>query len=78
MLKSQRVPSDEEVLEQLSTVEQKLVSLSEELASRDMDTIYKEMEDEEFRNMVEGGVANIKIDISKSDITKLTFYGKNT
>ena len=39
--------SEEYILEQLSVSEQKLVSLTEELASRDLETIHKEMEDEE-------------------------------
>lgn len=39
--------SEEHILEQLSVTEQKLVNLAEELASRDMDTIQKEMEDKE-------------------------------
>ena len=39
--------SEEYVLEQLSLVEQKLVSLAEELNSRDLETIHKEMADEE-------------------------------
>ena len=48
MLKPKVDPGNEEyVLEQLSQAEQKLVTLAEELASRDLDTICKEMEDEE-------------------------------
>ena len=39
--------SEEYVIEQLSQVEQKLVNLAEELSSRDLETIHKEMEDEE-------------------------------
>lgn len=39
--------SEEHILEQLSVTEQKLVNLAEELASRDLDTIQKEMEDKE-------------------------------
>ena len=35
------------MIEQLSSVEGKLVSLAEELSSRDLDTVHKEMEDEE-------------------------------
>lgn len=35
------------MIEQLSSVEGKLVSLAEELSSRDLETIHKEMEDEE-------------------------------
>jgi len=40
--------SDEFILDQLSTCEQKLVMLVEELSSRDLDTIEKEMEDHEI------------------------------
>ena len=76
VLKPQNVSSDEIVLEQLSTAEQKLVTLSEELASRDLDTIHKEMEDEEFRQIVEGGVAgNIKVELSKRG-SKPALYGE--
>ncbi len=39
--------SEEYVLEQLSLAEQKLVSLAEELSSRDLNTVNKEMADEE-------------------------------
>jgi hypothetical protein len=39
--------SEEYVLEQLSLAEQKLVSLAEELSSRDLNTVHKEMADEE-------------------------------
>jgi hypothetical protein len=39
--------SEEAVIEQLGDCELKLVSLVEELSSRDLDTIQKEMEDEE-------------------------------
>lgn len=39
--------SEEASIEQLGECEQKLVSLVEELGSRDLDTIQKEMEDEE-------------------------------
>lgn len=41
--------SEEVIIEQLGDCEQKLVSLVEELGSRDLDTIQKEMEDEEVR-----------------------------
>ena len=48
MLKPKVDPGSEEyVLEQLSLSEQKLVSLAEELSSRDLETIHKEMADEE-------------------------------
>ena len=67
--------SEEYVLEQLSVAEQKLVNLSEELASRDLDTIHKEMEDEEFRHTVEGGVAgNIRVELPKVG-SKPNLYG---
>ena len=39
--------SEEGIIEMLGECEQKLVSLVEELGSRDLDTIQKEMEDEE-------------------------------
>ena len=39
--------SEEHVLQQLATSEQRLVCLTEELASRDLDTLRREMEDEE-------------------------------
>lgn len=77
MLKPKLDPSSEEfVLEQLSTAEQKLVNLSEELASRDLDTIHKEMEDEEFRHTVEGGVVgNIRVELPKIG-SKPNLYGE--
>lgn len=50
MLKSKLDPSsDEYVLDQLGDCEQKLVSLVEELSTRDLETIHKEMEDEEVK-----------------------------
>ena len=55
VLKPKLLPDSEEyVLEQLSVAEQKLVGVAEELASRDQDTIRKEMEDEEVRREGEG------------------------
>ena len=51
MLKPKLDPHSEEfVLEQLGTAEQKLASLAEELSSRDLETVHKEMEDEEVHN----------------------------
>ncbi len=51
------------------------MTLAEELASRDLDTIHKEMEDEEFRQIVEGGVAgNVRVDMPKGG-SKPTLYG---
>ena len=41
--------SEEAILDLLSDCEQKLVSLVEELGSRDLDTIQREMEDEEVK-----------------------------
>ncbi len=78
VLKPKLDPASEEyVLEQLSVSEQKLVNLSEELASRDLDTIHKEMEDEEFRHTVEGGVAgNIRVELPPLG-SKPNLYGKN-
>ena len=40
------------MLEQLSSSEQKLVSLAEELSSRDLETIHKEMADEEVQEFL--------------------------
>ena len=58
--------------------EQKLVILSEELADRDLDTIYKEMEDVEFRNIVEEGVAiHARIDRPKPGSSKPALYGED-
>lgn len=59
--------SEEHVLQQLAASEQRLVSLTEELASRDLDTLRREMEDEEFRHTVEGGLSgNVKVELPKS------------
>ena len=56
VLKPKLSPGSEEyVLDQLSVAEQKLVGLAEELASRDQDTLHKEMEDEEVRGRKELG-----------------------
>ena len=44
--------SEEAIIEQLGECEQKLVSLVEELGSRDLDTIQKEMEDEEVSYII--------------------------
>ena len=41
--------SEEHTLQQLAVSEQRLVSLTEELASRDLDSLKREMEDEEVR-----------------------------
>ena len=41
--------SEEAIIDLLSNCEQKLVSLVEELGSRDLDTIQREMEDEEVK-----------------------------
>lgn len=50
MLKPKLDPKSEEyVLDQLGDCEQKLMGLVEELSSRDLDTVHKEMEDEEVR-----------------------------
>lgn len=77
MLKPKLDPASEEyVLEQLSVAEQKLVNLAEELTSRDLETIHKEMEDREFRHTVEGGVAgNIRVELPKIS-SKSNLYGK--
>lgn len=64
------------MLDQLSVAEQKLVNLSEELTSRDLDTVRKEMEDEEFRHTVEVGVSgNVRVELPKIG-SKSNFYGK--
>ena len=47
VLKPKVDPGSEEYVLELSLAEQKLVSLAEELSSRDLDTIHKEMADEE-------------------------------
>ena len=77
MLKPKLDPGSEEyVLDQLSVAEQKLVNLAEELTSRDLETIHKEMEDTEFRHTVEGGVAgNIRVELPKIS-SKSNLYGK--
>ena len=41
--------SEEQVLQQLADSEQRLVSLTEEMASRDLDSLHREMDDEEVR-----------------------------
>ncbi|XP_064395167.1 uncharacterized protein LOC135342370 [Halichondria panicea] len=70
--------SEEYVIEQLSSVEGKLVSLAEELSSRDLDTVHKEMEDEEFRHVVEGGMAgNVKVDLPKMGSRQM-FYDEDS
>ena len=52
------------------------MQLSEELSSRDLETIHKEMEDEEFRHTVEGGVAgNIRVELPKIG-SKPNLYGE--
>ena len=53
MLKPKLDPSsDEYVLDQLSDCEHKLVGLVEELSSRELETIHKEMEDEEVSTTI--------------------------
>lgn len=44
--------SEEHVLQQLADSEQRLVSLTEEMASRDLDSLRREMEDEEVGVLV--------------------------
>lgn len=66
--------SEEYILEQLSVAEQKMVNLAEELASRDLDTIKKEMEDREFHRTIESGTAeNVRIAVPKAQ-SKSVFY----
>jgi hypothetical protein len=70
--------SEEAVIEQLGDCELKLVSLVEELSSRDLDTIQKEMEDEEFRQSIEGGTsANIKIALPKETTPQGDLYDES-
>ena len=51
--------SEEAIIEQLGECEQKLVSLVEELGSRDLDTIQKEMEDEEVSYIINVFMYNV-------------------
>lgn len=43
--------SDEYVLDQLSTCEEKLLKLLEELDGKDLNEVFKQMEDEEVRGL---------------------------
>jgi len=69
--------SDEFILDQLSTCEQKLVMLVEELSSRDLETVQKEMEDHETcSTMVDFVPANnIRVTIPKTT-SHSTMFGK--
>ena len=52
---------DERTLELLYQCEQKLVSLSEELAGKDLDEVQREIEDQQFRNAIEGKLPTTNI-----------------
>lgn len=69
--------SDEFILDQLSTCEQKLVMLVEELSSRDLDTIQKEMEDHESCAAIADLVPsnNIRVTIPKTT-SHSTMFGE--
>lgn len=70
--------SDEFILDQLSTCEQKLVMLVEELSSRDLETIGKEMEDHESSATMADLVPsnNIRVTIPKTT-SHSTMFGEN-
>jgi rRNA maturation endonuclease Nob1 len=63
------------VLDLLSTCEQKLVLLAEDLSSHDLETVQKEMEDDEFRSKVETHIPadNIRIQLPK-DASQSTMF----
>lgn len=67
--------SSEYVLDLLSTCEQKLVLLAEDLSSHDLETVQKEMEDDEFRSKVETHIPadNIRIQLPK-DASQSTMF----
>ena len=71
------VSSDEFILDQLSTCEQKLVMLVEELSSRDLETIQKEMEDHESCSAMADLVPanNIRVTIPKTS-SHSTMFGE--
>ena len=71
------VSSDEFILDKLSTCEQKLVMLVEELSSRDLETIQKEMEDHESCSTMADLVPanNIRVTIPKTT-SHSTMFGK--
>ena len=73
------VSSDEFILDHLSTCEQKLVMLVEELSSRDLETIQKEMEDHETcSTMVDFVPANnTRVTIPKTT-SHSTMFGEHT
>ena len=52
---------EERTLELLYQCEQKLVALSEELAGKDLDEIQREIEDQQFRNAIEGKLPTTNI-----------------
>lgn len=69
--------SDEFILDQLSTCEQKLVMLVEELSSRDLEIIQKEMEDHETSSNMADFVPtnNIRVTIPKTS-SHSTMFGE--
>jgi chromosome segregation ATPase len=70
--------SEEQVLQQLADSEQRLVSLTEEMASRDLDSLRREMDDEEFRHTVECGVpGNVKVELPKTG-EETSFYDEES
>lgn len=71
--------SDEFILDQLSTCEQKLVMLVEELSSRDLEIIQKEMEDHETSSTMVDFVpaSNIRVTIPKVT-SHSTMFGEYT
>ena len=71
------VSSDEFILDQLSTCEQKLVMLVEELSSRDLEIIQKEMEDHETCSAMADLVPanNIRVTIPKTT-SHSTMFGE--
>ena len=55
------ISEEERILELLYLCEQKLVALSEELAGKDLDEIQREIEDHQFRNVIEGKLPTTNI-----------------
>ena len=55
------IGEDEKMLDLLYLCEQKLVALSEELAGKDLDEIQREIEDQQFRNAIEGKLPSTNI-----------------
>ncbi|KPP65218.1 coiled-coil domain-containing protein 151-like, partial [Scleropages formosus] len=71
-------PSSEEyVLELLAQAEQKLLILHEELQGKNMDTIMKEMEEEEFYTSIEGKIPQYNIRIRLPRVESRDSYEDN-